>query len=146
MCFVHRYLKPAPCCVCMARPWNQLHHFAGDGGMGLKPSDLWVARLCRACAQRYEVKLRALQRDGRWNVLAAFAVDALRCLEEWVKHMALGNDANDECADDELITWLASPEADGQLIDRRTWLLRWADRRAADLIDEIGQQEDDDAT
>lgn len=141
--FVHTHLQPAPCCCCGAAPWTQLHHFGGDGGMSSKPSDLWVARLCRACAIDHEVKLRALQRAGRWDLLAAFAVDALRCLEAWVVHHERGCPPAEGCTAEALTAWLASPAAEGPLEARRAWLLRWADQRAAATIDALLEEEDD---
>jgi hypothetical protein len=145
MHFVHEHLKPAPCCVCGQQPWTRLHHWGGDGGMASKPSDWWIARLCEGCARQHEIKLRALQRADRTDLIAAFAVDALRCLEAWVVHHARGCPPAEGCTADALTAWLASSAADGPLPERRAWLLRWADHRAAETIDAIWDEEGDDA-
>lgn len=112
--------------------------------MASKPSDLWVARLCEWCARQHEIKLRSLQRADRTDLIAAFAVDAMKCIESWVVHQAQGCPPVDGCTADVLTAWLASPAADGPLTDRRAWLLRWADQRAAATIDALWDEEADD--
>lgn len=85
MKFLHERRKPAPCCICREKPWTQLHHFGKGGGKGMKPSDLYLARLCKTCADKYEVKTTALIRDGRWEILATFQGDALENIEAWIR-------------------------------------------------------------
>jgi hypothetical protein len=86
MAFVHENLKPAPCCVCRNDPWSQLHHFGKGGGKGMKPSDLMIARVCKTCADKYEVKMTAMIRDSRYELLSDFLVDSMACVEAAIKH------------------------------------------------------------
>lgn len=87
MAFVHEHLKPGPCAVCGQEPWTQLHHWGDDGGQGMKPSDHLLVRLCRDCATRYELKWKALVRDGKWALFHLFAADAFAILRAYVEHL-----------------------------------------------------------
>jgi hypothetical protein len=94
MNFVHRHMKPAPCAVCEIRPWRSLHHFGFDGGQGMKPSDHMLVRLCRECAQRYEVKWKAMFRDQKWALFNTFAKDAFRIVRAYIEHLEMKGGAN----------------------------------------------------
>jgi len=86
MKFLHRHRKNELCARCMVRPWTQLHHFGYDGGKALKPSDLFVVRLCKKCADENEIKARALALAGKWEVLACFLQDAMLNVDAWLKY------------------------------------------------------------
>ena len=88
MAFLHnrRDLVGESCAVCQEAQWTQLHHFGMDGGRGMKPSDLYLVRLCKTCADRYEIKMRALIIAGRWELLSIFTRDALHNVETWIKY------------------------------------------------------------
>ena len=87
MKFLHerRDLVGESCAFC-SEPWSQLHHFGSDGGQGMKPTDLKLVRLCKTCADKYEVKERTLWRMARFELLATFQGDALDNLEAWIKY------------------------------------------------------------
>ena len=51
----------------------------------MKPSDLYLVKLCKTCADKYEVKMRALRRDERWKLLSVFLNDAMSNVEAWLK-------------------------------------------------------------
>lgn len=77
------------CCVC-GGTWQELHHFGGDGGMALKPSDNEVARLCRKCHRENDFKRRALERRDQKNgtqILEAMQADALQLNRAWIEHL-----------------------------------------------------------
>lgn len=86
MAFLHdrRDLVGEQCATCGSF-WKQLHHFGDNGGMGMKPSDLYLVKLCKTCADKYEVKTRALRRDRRWKLLSVFLYDAMANVEAWIK-------------------------------------------------------------
>lgn len=86
MKFLHEHRKNEPCANCMVRPWTQLHHFGYDGGKALKPSDLFVVRLCKKCADENEIKAISLTRNGQWELLACFLQDAMCNVEAWLIH------------------------------------------------------------
>lgn len=89
MAFLHerRDLVGESCAVCMNEYWSQLHHFGDDGGMGMKPSDLYVVRVCKECADRYEVKGRALRLSGKWELLSIFLDDSMHNVETYLEHL-----------------------------------------------------------
>ncbi len=152
--------KPAPCCICREKPFVQLHHFGSDGGKGLKPSDYQVARLCHGCAIRWELKRNALVKNGYYEVLAAFQQDALELHEGWLrrledirnsqhglrcvvcKHFVDGQckamfshiEPPGDCAIEELEEALYSGEL-SEPTEARSWLVGWANRRAANVIE-----------
>lgn len=51
----------------------------------MKPSDLYVVKLCKTCADLYEVKARALIRDERWDLLSEFLLDSMVNVQSWIK-------------------------------------------------------------
>jgi hypothetical protein len=87
MRFLHsrRDIVGEGCALC-DRQWVQLHHFGYDGGKGLKPSDLYLVRLCKICADKNEIKMMALLRAGRYEELSLFLEDAIHNIECWLRH------------------------------------------------------------
>jgi len=83
--FCHVFMQPAECCVCGNRPWEDLHHFGDDGGMGMKPSDLEVARLCPACHEKYPNKRRSLEKNHK-EILAKMDRDAGVLARAWIEY------------------------------------------------------------
>ena len=165
--FCHERMRPAPCCVCEDKPWVELHHFGDDGGQALKPSDNEVARLCVGCHDDYDLKRRGLLKSGFDAVLLAFERDALRLNRAYLEHLEAekrkalpasrcegcacrGDDGGcraaiehveppTDCALDELNLWLAT-EAPGLGPDeQRDWLLAWANRRSANVIEFLAE-------
>ena len=145
--FCHERMRDRPCCLCNRRAWIELHHFGPDGAMAKKPGDLQVARLCRQCHDRYPFKARSLVKNENWYVLAMFACDALELNEAWVRHIEAGkNPTKVMCSHDEITRWL-SDDANWMsmtLVDRRKWLLMWADRRAAELFNHMIEGDGDE--
>lgn len=88
MSFLHsrRDLVGDLCPVCNRNPWVQLHHFGNDGGTGMKPSDLYLVRVCKTCADKYEIKMRALLMGQKLELLTTFLEDAMHNVEEWLKY------------------------------------------------------------
>jgi len=155
--------KPHPCCVCKKKPFTQLHHFGDDGGMGMKPSDYQVARLCKSCADRWEIKRRALIKNGYYEILSMFQKDALELHEGWlrvVEDAAANNlssrcgscaycdsgsccavldhvEPDASCALDELSEAMAGGDIDFPWmnpIEARDWMIEWSNRRSANVI------------
>lgn len=158
MAFCHEEMKPAPCCICQQRPWVALHHFGDDGGQSLKPSDNEVARCCTGCHMEWDRKRRGLLKmamahpdDPRpMDILDRFQNDALKLNRAYIEYLEKNKSRTSECAVDELVEWLATEPVPIASLDRyRNWLLSWADRRAAAVIEdyyedgvEDGQDED----
>lgn len=160
--FCHERMRPAPCCVCEDRPWLELHHFGDDGGKALKPSDNEVARLCVECHDAYDLKRRGLIKSGFDAVLMAYERDALKLNRAYLEHLdgekrkSLPASRCDgcahqcresgctallehveppvDCALDELNTWLFAEAPGLGLDEQRDWLLKWANRRSANVI------------
>lgn len=86
MAFAHS-TKPALCCVCRERYFSHLHHFGNDGGMGMKPSDYMVARLCVECHRAYDMKYNVLLRGGHADQLISMQMDALELHDMWFRHL-----------------------------------------------------------
>ncbi len=123
----------------------------------MKPSDYQVARVCKTCADAYEVKYKALVRDGRFEVLAAFQQDALELHEAWLASLEQTKpkvrrcaacryntsdgcaaefehlEPDEDCALDELVEQLAGGMLDDP-VEARAWLVAWANRRAANVV------------
>jgi len=122
----------------------------------MKPSDYQVARVCKTCADAYEVKHKALVRDGRFEVLAAFQQDALELHEAWLASLEQTKpkarcaacryntsdgcaadfehiEPDEDCALDELVEQLAGGMLDDP-VEARAWLVAWANRRAANVV------------
>ena len=88
--FCHSEMKHEPCCLCDERQWKELHHFGADGGMGMKPNDLEVARLCQDCHMDHGGKKRSLIKSMNPTdliLLVAFQDDALVLNRAWIEHM-----------------------------------------------------------
>ncbi len=142
--FCHENMKPAQCCVCQEQPWSQLHHFGDDGGTSMKPSDNEVARVCLGCHNpRNDLKRRGLIKSGRWDLLEDYQNDALKLNRayaehlESVKHRSLPPivaEHNNECAVEELSLWLVTEGAGLGPDEQLEFLLKWANRRSADVI------------
>lgn len=158
--FVHQDMRGL-CCVCRKSPWEELHHFGDDGGMGLKPSDNEIARLCRACHREHDFKRRALARRDEKNgthVLEAMQADALEINRVYLERLErLGGgfprcatcefserdscsarlphvEPAEGCAMDELAEWLLEREGDLDVKQRAEWLREWSGRRSADAL------------
>ncbi len=134
LAFVHRIRAGGPCVACGRAPWTELHHCGDDGGVGMRPSDAIVVRLCRGChASPYAGrKLRALLREGQYELAVAYLRDACASLEAWAADLEerLAAHRADGCAREELVSWLA--EYDGRdPAAAEAWLLAWATRRRA---------------
>ena len=160
--FCHEHMKPAPCCVCGERPWVELHHFGGDGGKAMKPSDNEVARTCIECHDLYDLKRIGLIKSGYDSVLSAYERDALTLNRAYIEHLESGKrkalpasrcdgctfcardggcsarlehvEPGADCALDELTLWLATEGPGLGPDEQRDWLLKWANRRAANVI------------
>ena len=147
LAFCHEQMKPSMCCVCENKPWTQLHHWGDDGGMALKPGDLEVARVCTKCHSQFGHKKKALilakgpmgmHRGTAMMILRKFYADALKLQSAYIQHLE-GKRRVRGCARDELLqwrksrSWIEMHEAD---VD---WLVQWADRRAAELFDQIDE-------
>lgn len=128
------------CCICLEQPFYHLHHFGDDGGMGLKPNDYEVARVCAQCHLKHGLKKRALLvsvEPEKLETLLSFMGDALKLNRAWIEHLKNGLPvAVAGCALEDLNQFLLR-HADLGLIDKRDWFIRWADRRAADLFDHL---------
>lgn len=66
----------------------ELHHF-GEKGMGMKASDLLVARVCRRCHGLVQGKrsFRTFERAGLGEVYHLMLEDSLRLLAAYVEHL-----------------------------------------------------------
>ena len=144
MAFCHEHMKPAVCPVCKERPWMHLHHWGEDGGTGMKPNDQALVRLCRPCHEDYGMKVRALVRHDRMDLLRAFYLDALKLNMAYVQHLE-GKRVTTGCAREALevslrddLKWMRKP-----VEERVNWLMRWADRRAVELFTAMEEGEDD---
>ncbi len=86
MSFLHsrRDLVGDECALC-THTWSQLHHFGNDGGTSLKPSDLYLVKLCHGHAVEHEIKMRSLICSGRWELLSHFLEDSMHNAETWLK-------------------------------------------------------------
>jgi hypothetical protein len=72
------------CCLCDS-PAVDLHHFGSQGGMGMKGSDYWIARVCRDCHARVQGKRRlAFMRNGDLETYVCLLEDALELAERWI--------------------------------------------------------------
>ncbi len=160
--FCHERMKPAPCCLCGERPWVALHHFGDDGGGSMKPSDNEVARVCTECHMKNDLKRRGLLKSGFDEVLEAYQNDALKLNRAYLEELegekrkalpasrcdgctfCAGDggcsarlehaEPGDDCALDELNLWLATEGPGLGPDEQRDWLLKWANRRAANVI------------
>ena len=73
------------CCICGYPTAVDLHHYGDDGGMGLKPSDYWVCRVCRKCHREVQGKrMHHMVRVGRLGHYCYMLKDNLTLLEGWV--------------------------------------------------------------
>lgn len=143
--------------MCKEKNWTQLHHF-GTGGKALKPSDAELCRVCKKCANKYEIKKLAMKRDDRWELLATMQEDALKMNEEWLRYLESKEkvpsrcrqcdymmngicsavlchiEPPNDCALDELNMWLVT-EGMGMTPDQQSkWLIKWSNRRSANVI------------
>lgn len=152
MAFCHESMRDsALCAVCGERQWAQLHHWGSDGGMSMKPTDLKLVRMCLTCHEKHGHKERALQssscrmdREVAERLLSTFRRDAVELLAAYVQHLEGGSEGIFDCSADELTEWLAT-EAQGLRPDKqKEWLLCWAGRRAADIIDAFMEGAEDD--
>lgn len=158
MSFAHD-TSPSPCCLCGEKPFDQLHHFGSGGGMGMKPSDYLVARLCRECHQKYDMKELTLLKNGHVDVLMSMQRDALDLHDMWLRKLEETRgqklmlrcrtcyycDGKDccaslkhveppsECALDDLLEKLLSMSSDNAEEDRR-WFVEWSNRRSANVL------------
>lgn len=152
--WAHRELRSGLCCLCHQRPWEQLHHFGDNGGMGLKPSDYLVCRVCRSCHDTYAFKGRRwswTEQTERVIAMAHMQRDALVILEAYLLYQqqraddptiadlrrALAGGQAVGCAIEEFDQWWATEGFLAAPADLRAWVLRWADRRAAAILDEF---------
>lgn len=86
-----------PCCVCDGWPWQQLHHFGGDGGMGMRASDNCVARVCRSCHEKVHsvlgrtLSVKAIMYPSSYSEqliwFVAMQEDALVLNRAWIEHL-----------------------------------------------------------
>jgi hypothetical protein len=84
MKFVHEEM-PGTCCMCGSRRWTELHHFGDDGGGGMKPNDIEVARLCHTCHELEGRKRRSLLMRGNSEVIRTFERDAYKIMKAWIE-------------------------------------------------------------
>jgi hypothetical protein len=73
------------CVLCGKNRWQDLHHFGNDGGMGMKPNDLEVARLCKYCHEKFGHKRMSLVKRNQTEVLLAFERDAGVLARAWIQ-------------------------------------------------------------
>ena len=85
------------CCVCMAKPGVELHHF-GDAGMGQKGSDYLVCRACTDCHRYIQGKRYiAFERLGDSHIWARIMADGLGLLSGYAANLeARGSDGRGE--------------------------------------------------
>jgi len=138
LAFVHTARRDGLCVACESRPWSQLHHCGSDGGVGLKPSDYLVARICGECHRTapYNLKLRSLLKAHHEGLAATYLSDAADSLSLWSAHLEsrLAEFEANGCARDELVTWLMDYDAT-DLAGAEAWLLAWAHRRHANALE-----------
>lgn len=157
MAFAHKTV--APCCICMERSYDHLHHFGDDGGMAMKPSDYNVARLCMLCHQKYDMKERTLLKNGLHEQLMAMMKDALTLHDLWFRHIEENKgkklmlrclscdhckvgvchaklshvEPPNECALDDLTEKLMEISS-GDPIELREWFVQWSNIRSSNVI------------
>lgn len=73
-------------CTLCSNQWSQLHHWGRDGGTGMKPSDLYLVKLCKTCADSNEIKMTALVLAGYHSRLYEFFADSMHNVECWLKY------------------------------------------------------------
>lgn len=132
LAFVHAARRGGRCIACDDHPWTELHHCGDDGGVGLKPSDYMVVRLCEKCHHDPMLgrKLRAIRRADDHDLAADYLRDAVQSLMMWAAHVEshLVEYQDKGCARDELVEWLT--DYDGQDLEAaEKWLLAWSHRR-----------------
>lgn len=158
MSFAHS-TAPAPCCICQEKPFVQLHHFGGNGGMSMKPSDYMVARLCMECHIAYDMKEKTLLRNGHFDQLIAMQRDALQLHDLWFEkieqqkakklmlrcrsceHQENGEccatmvhmEPPIECALDELVEQIFIMNPDN-MDEAREWFIQWANKRSTNVL------------
>lgn len=136
-------------------PWSELHHYGSDGGMGRRPNDYEVVRLCRACHDAHGRKRRALLRAGDYERLAAWQEDTLELMRGWIAsggrtpgrcggcaYNAKGGclahhphaEPTEMCAVEELMEWLAEDAPEMAVDAQRDWLVDWAARRYGNVV------------
>ena len=142
MAFVHDTRRGGRCIACDDRPWIQLHHFGDDGGVGLKPSDYVLVRLCKSCHHDPPTgrKLRAMRKAGDHDLAADYLRDAIQSLQMWTAHLEsqVVEYKENGCARDELVEWLT--DYDGlDLEAAEKWLLAWAHRRHLNALNGMAE-------
>lgn len=85
--WAHSYAMGYCCVPGCNNPWLELHHFGDDGGKSLKPSDHLQARMCLWCHKKYDIKMKALIRDGRHELLIAFFKDAAELWRGYMEYL-----------------------------------------------------------
>jgi len=150
--FCHENMKPAPCCVCGDRPWDQLHHFGDDGGQSLKPSDNEVARICMHCHMKWDMKRKSLTKQidyEKLSILESFQNDALKLNRAYIEHLEEIKErstdsmirhllkGNDECAREEAVQRIFGRHGlHGQHgMDEQEWWEAWSIKRCGNILD-----------
>ncbi len=135
--------------------WEELHHYGDDGGMGRRPNDYEVVRLCRSCHVHHGRKRRSLVLSGQIDILEAWQEDTITLLRGWLDaggrapgrcggcdhdspHGCTARLPHCEptatCAVEELSAWLVDEAPDLPPDAQRVWLIEWAGRRAANIV------------
>ncbi|MDD5542843.1 MAG: hypothetical protein PHX83_06680 [Acidobacteriia bacterium] len=109
-----------------------------DGGVGIKPSDYLVARICGECHRTtpFNLKLRSLIKGNHVDLAVSYLADAAESLSLWSAHLEsrLAEFEANGCARDELVTWLMDYDG-SDLAGAEAWLLAWAHRRHANALE-----------
>jgi hypothetical protein len=157
--WVHERMVNSRCCLCMDAPWTQLHHFGANGGMGMKPSDYLVCRVCQQCHDRYGFKTgKFTANEDRAVIIAHMQQDALQILEAYVQYQkamtprptlaeirqAVAETDQIACTIEKFNEWwwADEPFRPRDPNAQRDWIIQWADSRAAALIDEYRGDDD----
>lgn len=126
----------------------------------MKPSDHEIARMCHNCALVWELKSRALKKSSEYHeILIAMQEDALKIARAWAGHLesikklparCVSCDSCHEgkcsaklphveppagCALDELNMWLMTGATEMRPEESSEWLMLWANRRCANIIE-----------
>jgi hypothetical protein len=142
---------PCECAICRWTkgervPAVELHHY-GEKGMGQRGDDWYVAPLCLPCHHYYQGKRwLSFMTAGELDVMAAMQRGNLEILSAYAAQLESGDDPYEDCALAELDLWLITEAPDLSPDRQKRWLIKWANRRADNVLKFLAEPMDEIAS